>query len=67
MIVHDRDCLVIDWYSIQSQSRDYNHINSADLSRNPDYVSTFPHHGMAVSSWAEFIPETFPDFPTLID
>ena len=46
---------------------DYHYINSEELSKNPDFVSTFPEHCMAGSSGAEFIPETLPEFPIVID
>jgi nicotinamidase/pyrazinamidase len=46
---------------------DYHYINSAEISKNPDYVTTFPEHCMAGSSGAEFIPETLPEYPAVID
>ncbi len=46
---------------------DYHHINSAEISSNPDYISTFPEHCMAGTSGAEFIPETLPEYPIIID
>jgi len=46
---------------------DYHHINSVEISKNPNYVTTFPEHCMAGSSGAEFIPETLPEYPTIID
>jgi nicotinamidase/pyrazinamidase len=46
---------------------DYHYINSNELSSNPDYVSTFPEHCMAGTSGAEFIAETLPEYPTIID
>lgn len=46
---------------------DYHYINSTELSQNPDFVLTFPEHCMAGSSGAEFIPETLPEFPIVIE
>ena len=46
---------------------DYHFINSAELSKNPDYIATFPEHCMAGSPGAEFIPETLPEFPIVIE
>lgn len=40
---------------------DYHYSNSAELSKNPDYINTFPEHCMANSIGAEFINETKPD------
>ena len=46
---------------------DYHYINSQELSNAPDFVSTFPLHCMAGTSGAQFISETDPDLPLLID
>ena len=46
---------------------DYHHINSEELSPVPDYVTSFPQHCLAGSSGAEFINETLPESPILID
>jgi nicotinamidase/pyrazinamidase len=46
---------------------DYHHINSEELSPVPDYETTFPQHCLAGSSGAEFINETLPESPILID
>ncbi len=46
---------------------DYHHINSNELSSIPDYETTFPQHCLAGSSGAEFISETQPESPLLID
>jgi nicotinamidase/pyrazinamidase len=46
---------------------DYHHINSDELSSIPDYETTFPQHCLAGSSGAEFISETLPESPLVID
>ena len=46
---------------------DYHHINSEELSSTPDFVTSFPQHCLAGSSGAEFISETLPESPILID
>ena len=46
---------------------DYHHINSNELSSTPDFETSFPQHCLAGSSGAEFISETFPESPLLID
>jgi len=46
---------------------DYHHINSNELSSIPDYETSFPQHCLAGSSGAEFISETLPESPLLID
>ena len=46
---------------------DYHHINSNELSSAPDFETSFPQHCLAGSSGAEFISETLPESPILID
>jgi len=46
---------------------DYHHINSEEISSDPDYVTMFPPHCMAGTSGAEFIAETTPELPLIID
>jgi len=46
---------------------DYHLINSNELSPTPDFATSFPQHCMAGSSGAEFISETLPESPLLID
>ncbi|MCX6237507.1 MAG: cysteine hydrolase [Bacteroidia bacterium] len=46
---------------------DYHHINSNELSSIPDFETSFPQHCMAGTSGAEFISETLPESPLLID
>jgi nicotinamidase/pyrazinamidase len=46
---------------------DWHFVNSAELSKNPDYVTSFPEHCMAGTSGAEFISETLPEYPIAID
>lgn len=46
---------------------DWHHQNSAELSSNPDYVTTFPQHCMANTVGAEFIKETNPENPLVIN
>ena len=46
---------------------DYHYINSEELSPNPNFTTQFPQHCMAGTSGAEFIEETNPESPLLID
>jgi nicotinamidase/pyrazinamidase len=46
---------------------DFHLINSNELSANPDFINTFPEHCMAGTSGAEFISETKPDLPAIVD
>lgn len=46
---------------------DYHYINSNELSSMPDFETSFPQHCMAGTAGAEFISETLPESPLLID
>ena len=46
---------------------DYHYINSNELSSLPDFETSFPQHCMAGTSGAEFISETQPEAPVLIN
>ena len=46
---------------------DYHQINAFEISDNPDFITKFPQHCMAGSSGAEFISETDPETPLIID
>jgi nicotinamidase/pyrazinamidase len=46
---------------------DLHHSSSAELSVNPDFKTTFPPHCMAGTEGADFISETFPETPSIID
>jgi len=46
---------------------DYHHIYSSELSSVPDFETSFPQHCLAGTSGAEFISETLPESPLLID
>ena len=46
---------------------DFHLINSNELSHYPDYVKSFPDHCMAGTSGAEFIEETKPNLPAIVD
>ena len=46
---------------------DWHFIYSAEISGTPDYVNSFPEHCMAGTAGAEFIPETLPEYPVVID
>lgn len=46
---------------------DWHYSNSAELSHNPDFIVSFPPHCMANSSGAEYIDETKPENPVIID
>lgn len=46
---------------------DFHLINSHELSPYPDYINSFPEHCMAGTSGAEFIEETRPHLPAIVD
>jgi nicotinamidase/pyrazinamidase len=46
---------------------DFHLINSNELSLNPNYINSFPEHCMAGTSGAEFINETKPQLPAIVD
>lgn len=46
---------------------DWHYPGSAELSTNPDFINTFPEHCMANSAGAEYIEETKPENPFVID
>lgn len=46
---------------------DYHYINSHELSATPDFQSSFPEHCIAGTSGAEFITETKPTLPVIIE
>lgn len=46
---------------------DFHLINSQELSQHPDFVTSFPEHCMAGTSGAEFISETRPELPAIVD
>lgn len=46
---------------------DYHFPNSKELSKNPDYVTTFPPHCMANTSGVEYVSETVPENPLFFD
>jgi nicotinamidase/pyrazinamidase len=46
---------------------DFHYPNSAELSDEPDYLSTFPEHCMANTSGAAYVNETEPDDPVIFD
>jgi nicotinamidase/pyrazinamidase len=46
---------------------DFHLINSNELSLNPDFSTSFPEHCMAGTSGAEFINETKPLLPAIVD
>ncbi len=46
---------------------DYHYINSHELSATPDFRSSFPEHCIAGTSGAEFINETKPFLPVIIE
>ena len=46
---------------------DWHYSNSAELSPNPDFINSFPQHCMVNSSGAEYIDETKPENPVIID
>lgn len=46
---------------------DFHYPNSAELSNEPDFISTFPEHCMANTKGAESVMETQPDKPLIYD
>lgn len=46
---------------------DWHFPDSEELSANPDFVNTFPQHCMANTAGADFIEETNPENPSIID
>jgi len=46
---------------------DYHYINAEEISENPDYITKFPPHCMAGTTGAQFITETDPETPLIID
>lgn len=46
---------------------DFHLVHSAELYGKPDFVHTFPEHCMAGTSGAEFVAETRPVFPAIVD
>ncbi len=46
---------------------DFHYDNSSELSVTPDYVTSFPPHCMANTKGAEYISETNPENPLIID
>ncbi len=59
-------------FAAESQIRvvntcDFHLINSPELSHHPDFVTSFPEHCMAGTNGAEFIQETKPIFPAIVD
>ena len=46
---------------------DWHYSDSAELSQNPDFVNSFPAHCMANTSGAEFVQETNPENPLVIN
>ena len=46
---------------------DWHYSNSPELSAQPDFIKTFPEHCMANSAGAEYIDETNPENPLVIN
>ncbi len=46
---------------------DWHYSNSSELSSTPDFIKTFPEHCMAETTGAEYIEETKPENPLIID
>ena len=46
---------------------DYHFRDSAELSENPDFITTFPPHCMAGTTGAEYIDETKPENPFIFE
>ncbi len=46
---------------------DFHYSNSAELSAEPDFISTFPEHCMANTEGAKYVAETNPENPFIVD
>ena len=46
---------------------DYHYSDSAELSSNPNFINTFPPHCMARTKGAEYIAETNPENPVVLN
>jgi nicotinamidase/pyrazinamidase len=46
---------------------DWHYTNSSELSANPNFINTFPEHCMTNTEGAEFIEETNPENPLIVD
>jgi len=46
---------------------DFHHINAEEISENPDFITKFPPHCLAGTTGAQFISETDPETPLIID
>lgn len=46
---------------------DWHYSNSSELSSTPDFIKTFPEHCMVKTTGAEYIEETYPENPLIID
>ncbi|MEN8117129.1 MAG: isochorismatase family cysteine hydrolase [Bacteroidota bacterium] len=46
---------------------DFHYPGSAELSSNPDFINTFPEHCMANTDGSDYVPETNPVNPLIID
>lgn len=46
---------------------DFHNADSPELSLNPDYITSFPEHCMAGTPGTEFIDETKPEDPFIVD
>ncbi len=46
---------------------DFHEPESAELSKEPNFISTFPEHCMANTAGAAFIEETCPENPLIFD
>ena len=46
---------------------DYHFINAEEISSNPDFITKFPPHCMAGTAGAQFIIETDPEMPVIVD
>ena len=46
---------------------DWHTLNSAEISANPDFKTTYPAHCIIVTNGAEFVPATNPENPYVVD
>ena len=46
---------------------DHHFYNSSELDSSPDFIKTFPEHCMAGNEGAEYVQETTPDDPVILD
>ncbi len=77
LYVTDAEMLLSTWKEITDfaehesikviNTADWHHSNSSELSGSPDFIKSFPEHCMADTLGAQFVNETNPENPLIID